>query len=353
MAEWQAAAMFVAAYRHLPSRRDRPRASPSAGVGPSSLTSRASGLPFWSGGVLSSCDAAGMADALVDVIIPTYQRADLTARAVASVRAQTDDRWRLILADDGSSPSVIEQLRTLCDDSVILIESPSNLGPQAARQRAFQRGDAPWVALLDSDDEWKPQKLSRQLDASDGVDVVLCRHRWVGDLPKPVNDLAGEGILAPRFTANMSIPLIRRAAIERAGGMQPPGPSLRTGENVEFYVRLAGLPYRVVAEHLVDCWSHSSERASDGFTDRSAGDGMAWIADHHAAKLALWPQDHGEILGRAAARYFAAGLKREGWRYLWRAVTTSPQPTSVMAKFGPTALRRTFTLGSGSRGTAP
>ena len=101
---------------------------------------------------------------MVSVIIPTYNRREFLAQAVASVRAQTFQDWELIVVDDGSDDGSDEMLESLDDPRIRLIRQPRQ-GVSAARNRGIRASRHPWIALLDSDDQWQPSKLECQINA--------------------------------------------------------------------------------------------------------------------------------------------------------------------------------------------
>jgi glycosyltransferase involved in cell wall biosynthesis len=96
----------------------------------------------------------------VSVIIPTHNRRAMVRDAVASVLAQRDANFELIVVDDGSCDGTSEMLADLKDVKVARTE---HRGPAAARNRGVEVARAPLIAFLDSDDLWAPDKLRRQL----------------------------------------------------------------------------------------------------------------------------------------------------------------------------------------------
>lgn len=285
----------------------------------------------------------------IDIIIPSYERPQMTRRAVASVQAQTHDDWRVIVADDGSGAATVKTLRSMAaEDERITVVTGSNAGPQAARQRGYEHSTSDLVALLDSDDYWLPRKLELQLAAIADFDVALCWHRWVRDgrQTKQLNELERSGPMRPYLTThNMSIPLIRRAAIERIGGLLPAGMrSLRNAEGVEFYCRLGQeSTYIAVPEVLVECESHESTRSSDnqGQTREGAAN-LAYVVERHGGALAAWPEDLAALLARTGVRHVASGQGAAGLRYLARSVAAAPalrQRLGIVGRFGPYTMK--------------
>jgi len=98
----------------------------------------------------------------ISVIIPTYNRAGLLARAVDSVLNQTFQDFELIVVDDGSTDRTAEVLAGY-QDRLILLSKPHR-GVSAARNQGLTSARGEWIAFLDSDDYWLPEKLAVQVD---------------------------------------------------------------------------------------------------------------------------------------------------------------------------------------------
>jgi len=96
----------------------------------------------------------------ISVIIPTYNRKHTLQRAIDSVLAQTFKPYEIIIVDDGSKDGTKEWLLQNYP-SVQYIHQPNN-GVSSARNKGIQISQGSWIALLDSDDEWMPEKLEYQ-----------------------------------------------------------------------------------------------------------------------------------------------------------------------------------------------
>lgn len=116
----------------------------------------------------------------VSVVIPTYNRASLVERAVASVCAQTLPALEILVVDDGSTDGTAERLADRFPAVEVLRQR--NRGVSAARNLGISCGTGEWIALLDSDDEWLPEKLERQcaaLAAAPEHKIVHCDEIWI------------------------------------------------------------------------------------------------------------------------------------------------------------------------------
>ena len=101
---------------------------------------------------------------LVSIIMPAYNCADYISESIKSVQNQSYRNWELIVADDNSTDGTVDAVRSMAaDDNRILLETDINLGPAAARNRAINAAQGDYIAFLDSDDIWYPDKLSRQI----------------------------------------------------------------------------------------------------------------------------------------------------------------------------------------------
>ena len=99
----------------------------------------------------------------VDVIIPTFNRAKTLDRAIQSVLNQTYKNYQLFIVDDGSTDDTQELLSRYSEHPMITLLKQPNQGVSAARNFAAKNSNSPWISFLDSDDEWLPHKLEKQI----------------------------------------------------------------------------------------------------------------------------------------------------------------------------------------------
>jgi glycosyltransferase involved in cell wall biosynthesis len=99
----------------------------------------------------------------VSIVIPTYNRSRLLARAVKSVLNQTYRNFELIIVDDASTDNTEEVVNSFNDERIKYIRHEENKGEAAARNTGIKAAGCDYIASQDSDDEWLPEKLAKQM----------------------------------------------------------------------------------------------------------------------------------------------------------------------------------------------
>lgn len=222
---------------------------------------------------------------LVSVIIPVYNRPLLLREAAESVFAQTFPDFELIIVDDGSddgTPGTIEELRRRGRDRIRAVRQAHTGMPGQVRNRGAAEARGNYIAFLDSDDLWMPEKLTRQIDVfrnnsaagsgrSGGPPLRLChtreiwlrggkeisqagqRHRRRGDI---FRDALQKCIIGP------STVVMERSLFIESGGFRE---DLEIAEDYEFWLRFTdAYPVEYIDEPLVvkraGGWEQLSEK---------------------------------------------------------------------------------------------
>jgi glycosyltransferase involved in cell wall biosynthesis len=190
---------------------------------------------------------------LVSTIIPTFDRKKDAVIAVRSALAQTYAAHEVIVVDDGSRDGTAQHLRAEHGDRVTILRT-KRLGVSGARNHGMAIAKGEYIALLDSDDEWAPEKLSLQvafLEAHPDHAMVLTdvlqmdRDRRTYDVLRrrvaiPENGDVLRHVLRQPALAPSSA-LFRRRVIDDVGGFDA---SLPTAEDIDFHLRVA-LRFRI------------------------------------------------------------------------------------------------------------
>jgi glycosyltransferase involved in cell wall biosynthesis len=154
----------------------------------------------------------------VSVVIPTYNSAPYLIEALESVLIQTYPIHEIIIVDDGSSDNTVEVLEPYSNSIIYLKQH--NAGSATARNTGIERATGEWVAFLDSDDVWEPDKIEKQVAYIQQVPELICIHNWfyfIGDWThtpdRPKDLLAGKydlGLLITNPVIHPSTAIIRR-----------------------------------------------------------------------------------------------------------------------------------------------
>ncbi|MGH8224077.1 MAG: glycosyltransferase family 2 protein, partial [Woeseiaceae bacterium] len=117
----------------------------------------------------------------ISVVMPARNAARTIGEAMRSVLAQSCADLELIVCDDASTDDTRRVAASVADDRVRILEQARNAGPGAARDRAIEAARGEWIAVIDADDAWAPDRLQRLLDAAgaDGRrmvfdDILVC-----------------------------------------------------------------------------------------------------------------------------------------------------------------------------------
>lgn len=206
-----------------------------------------------------------MKNPLVSVIIPTHNRGQFLDDAIQSALNQSWPHSEIIVVDDGSTDDTRE--RVLAYGPPVRYLYQPNQGAGAARNTGIAHSRGEYIAFLDDDDIWLPQKLERQVGAlvTDPDAVAYCLCAYVDQarnlLPEEPRRIVVNGDVLTRCPEECwvapSAMMIPRSCIEKAGMFDP---SLRACEDWDFCVRLvmAGYTFANIPEVLVHKRLHST-----------------------------------------------------------------------------------------------
>ena len=102
-------------------------------------------------------------DGLVSIIMPSYNTAEYISDSIKSIQAQTYENWELIIVDDCSTDNSMEVIRSFNEPRIKLLQNEKNSGAAISRNYALREAKGKWIAFLDSDDTWIPEKLEKQI----------------------------------------------------------------------------------------------------------------------------------------------------------------------------------------------
>jgi glycosyltransferase involved in cell wall biosynthesis len=199
----------------------------------------------------------------VSVVIPTFNRAGLVVRAIESVLAQTFRDLELIVVDDASSDNTVDVIGQIDDARLRVVRLTKNERQAHALNVGIAQARGEFVAFLDDDDEWLPNKLEAQLarlaqETDPRMSAVYCRCyvQTSEELraPRPGSDLPEgditDGLLRRKMIMTPSAYLVRRGALLEVGGFDE---SLVASQDLDLWLRLsqAGHHFVIVADPLM------------------------------------------------------------------------------------------------------
>lgn len=185
---------------------------------------------------------------LVSAIIPTYNRWPLVCESIDSALAQDYPNMEVIVVDDGSSDATEEKLPRHYGDRVTYTRQEYQ-GPSVARNTGIEHAEGEYIAFLDSDDVWHPEKITRQIEAIHGRDEYafvynICHVLTVdGTRTSGVQYSSDRGVTGDNFEAELrhgpmitSAMMVRKEAVEEVGFFDP---AILSMQDIDLWFRLA------------------------------------------------------------------------------------------------------------------
>lgn len=205
---------------------------------------------------------------MISIIMPTYNRASLLPRAIHSVLTQTVADWELIVVADSCSDDTAAVVASFNDDRIRFYSSPINVGGAQARNIGLDQARGDFIAFLDDDDEWLPDKLACQLqlfEQHDDICLASSSYVRVEGCSETVVMTPGRLVLDDLYYHNIcgsfSFCMTTRALLEdlRLDG------SLKACQDWDFWISLlcrTKLNCYATATPLVRYHIHNAERIS-------------------------------------------------------------------------------------------
>jgi glycosyltransferase involved in cell wall biosynthesis len=276
---------------------------------------------------------------LISVIIPAHNSAQFISRTLRSVLAQSHRGLEAIVVDDGSrddTPVIVEAM--MVEDPRLSLVRTRNRGVSAARNTAIANSKGEFIAPIDADDIWHPEKLARQLAkmrvGGPNVGLVYCWSRGIDENDRvilPAWNSAGvrgsvlKDLIVRGVVGNGSTPLIRRRYIEAVRGYDE---TMVLNEDWKLYTELAAVcEFDFVPEFLTGYRLHvqSVSMTPTRAMEQAIANTTAWIKE-------TWPEMPARLFEDRAytnALYLAflairRGEYREACRYIVKAVRIRP-----------------------------
>ncbi len=276
---------------------------------------------------------------MISVIITTYKRpAEIVARALESVLRQTCPASEIIVVDDSPADfpgrddvaDLIRQKSFAYEKEIRYIRHDVNRGACAARNTGLRHAGCDFVAFLDDDDEWLPEKLEKQVSLMqrENVALVYCDANVQNDKTgerfrrgqKCCRGNVFDELILQNFIGSTSYPLIRKSALEEIGGFDE---SLQSGQDFDVWLRIAQkYPVDYVDEPLVIYHWHEGEQITKNPRKRLAG--LTAINRKHAAYLAAHPGAYWERYSKLIPFYVACRMRGKALAVWFACVRKKP-----------------------------
>ena len=114
--------------------------------------------------IINGFDGIERVDGLVSIIMPAYNTASYIRESIQTVLDQTYTNWELIIVNDCSTDNTDAMVGDISDERIIYLKNENNCGAAVSRNKALRKARGQWIAFLDSDDFWMPDKLEKQIE---------------------------------------------------------------------------------------------------------------------------------------------------------------------------------------------
>lgn len=130
-----------------------------------------------------------MENELVSIIMPSWNTGNFIAESIQSVINQTYKNWELIIVDDCSTDNTDEVVSFYKDQRIKYLKNEKNSGAAITRNKALREAQGEWIAFLDSDDLWAPEKLEHQINfmKNNGYNLSFTEYEKIDEESKPLN----------------------------------------------------------------------------------------------------------------------------------------------------------------------
>jgi glycosyltransferase involved in cell wall biosynthesis len=244
----------------------------------------------------------------VSVVIPVFNRPAAVRRAIRSVLTQTFHDFEILVVDDASTDDTAETIVAFHDPRIKLIRHDQRRGGSAARNTGISASSAPFIAFLDSDDEWMPGKLERQLDLFErcgdrlGLTYTGTERVYADGSADVYIPIRQENMFRSLLTTNVigetSVGMVRRSVLLATGNFDE---SLPASQEMDLWLRISErFDVDFIAEALVRVAKGDSGRITTNIAATTGG-------------REIFRRKHGSKMKEADVLHLY--LRKSGWWY--------------------------------------
>jgi len=222
-----------------------------------------------------------MKNPLVSIIIPTYNREKLILKAIDSVLKQSFQDFEILIIDDASTDATNKVIKELNNNRITYYRLDKNSGQCVARNYGIRKAKGTYIAFLDSDDEWLPEKLKLQVDCfKKGEDKLgaVYGHSYKKDMIKNTTELNNNnyyrGNIQNRFMEGFCPPtpslfLVKKSALEKVNGFDE---KLLTFVDIDLWLRLSEFyEFDYIEEPIIIKYEQIGDQYINNFEKRYKG----------------------------------------------------------------------------------
>lgn len=279
----------------------------------------------------------------ISAVITTWNRSKMLNRAIQSVLAQTFSDFELLILDNSSTDDTALVARSFRDPRIRYIKHPP-VNIAGARNIGLHESAGEYLAFLDDDDEWLPEKLADELsvfekDATRKIGFVYGAYIHVDEAtgktfetiyPKHRGDVYAYAVShEDTFTGAASNPMLRKSAVVEVGGYDE---RVTTGEDYEMFLRLAKrYEFDYVSKPVLKIYIHVGYRLSHQVEAYINTEKI--IYEKHYDFISSRPPVNARYLQVIAGRLLRVGKPREARVYLRKAFRAYPWSPITPAQF--------------------
>jgi O-antigen biosynthesis protein len=272
------------------------------------------------------------ADPAISIVLPTFNRASMVGRSIRSALGQTRGDFEILVVDDASTDDTEAAVAAIGDSRIRYLRHARNAGACAARNTGIGEARGDYIAFLDSDDEWAPEKLELQVEALErsdlpGAGIVTCGELGLrpdgGEttwLPKRRGWVFEDLLRQRTIGCRTSSLIVRREVLDRHEiRFDPQLPARQDWDFVTTVARVS--PLEIVRQPLVIVNHHDGERV---WTPARAVQAGEYLHEKFLADLTPRARSHSRFHLRIAVSCIAAGNRTEARRHVREAISADP-----------------------------
>lgn len=257
---------------------------------------------------------------LVSVVVPTHNRSGLLVRALRSIQRQTHTNLEIIVVDDASNDDTALVVQRIGDSRIRYLRHNVCRGGSAARNTGIRAAAGEYIAFLDDDDEWVPEKIAEQLKAVGDADAVLCTASMNGCRCGPVGSrhrIEPDDLRRGRYTGGGTGILLARSSVLKETGFDE---CLPRCQDWDLFIRL-------VQRYTIAYLDKPLLTYNEGGHARISNEIVGMSSSELNKRLQIL-EKHREFFGARWVKFHRAGFllygirhRRDRWRHLARTIS--------------------------------